>query len=270
MLELLLIPAATCLLVAAMLGYFGQHVVARGVIFVDLALAQIAVLGTVVAAAFGVAPDSLAAQGVGLCFVAVAAALFALGRFEREGVPQEAMIGTAYAVAAATTMLVLSRDPRGHDVLESMLAGSILYASWADVGRMAMVYVFVAALHVVFQERFRQLSHHGPGTPKLAAWWDFLFYLSFGGVVVVTVQTIGVLLVFCYLVVPAVIAMLLTRQRRTRLLVGWLASGIVSVLGLWLSVSFDFPTGAVIVAVAGAALIAVATAVKLRFVRATV
>lgn len=270
MLNLMLAPAAACMLIAGIHCYFGLHVVARGVIFVDLAIAQIAVLGSVAALSLGFSegwPSDLAA----LACVFAAAGIFAGGpkalTGHRQGVPQEALIGITYAVAAAATILLLDHNPHGHDLLKQAVAGSVLFATWSDVAKMAGVYGAVGALHFAFRKRFAELSNDDEGAHaqiRHFKFWDFLFYATFGLVVVVSVHTAGVLLVFTYLVVPASAAMFFFRGARNRLLFGWALGLAISLLGLLASASFDLPTGAVIVVVGGAAFAAAVVAAKVQ------
>jgi zinc/manganese transport system permease protein len=256
-LGLLAAPFGICLVLTGIHCYLGIHVVARGVIFVDLALAQIAALGSVVALLLGYESDSAAAYTVSLLFTVAGAAIFSLARFRDDRIPQEAFIGITYAVASSLAILVLDRSPHGREELEAMLVGSILYVDWRDVGVTAAIYAAVGLVHYVWRERFLLVSQDVAAARARGLSirrWDFLFYLTFGIVVTSSVRLAGVLLVFSYLVVPTVCAMLFARPMRTRLILGWGIGFLASVLGLLLSLGLDLPTGASVVATFGVLL----------------
>jgi len=223
MLQLLLAPLAACLILTGIHCYLGLHVVTRGVIFVDLALAQIAVLGGTVALLCGYALGSAEAYVFSLVFTFIGAAIFALGRFRRESVPQEAIIGIVYAVCSALSILVLDRAPHGHEAIKTMLVGSVLFVTWGEVIKTGLIYAAVGLLHYVLRKKFFLISTDVDEARRrgLRIWlWDFVFYVTFGFVVTCSVRIAGVLLVFSYLVVPAVCRSGECTYCRTRLLAG--------------------------------------------------
>ena len=256
MLELLWLPFLACLVLAGIHAYLGLHVLARGVIFVDLALAQVAALGMTTALLVGYAPQSDAAYYYALAFTVAGAGLFALTRRHEpaagEGVPQEAIIGIVYAVAAALTVLVLDRVAQGGEQIKQLLVGSILSVTADEVARVAGLYAGIGVVHWLCRRPLLAISLGHPVAHTRA--WDFLFYLTFGLVVTSSVRIAGVLLVFSYLIVPAVLAASLTRSIGRRLGIGWSAGFAVSVVGLAGSYVWDLPTGATIVATFGALL----------------
>jgi zinc/manganese transport system permease protein len=260
MLDLLGVPFLACLTLTGIHAYLGLHVLARGVIFVDLALAQVAALGVTAAVLAGHPPGSRAAYAWALAFTAAGAALFALTRepaaAPRDRVPQEAIVGIVYAVAAAASVLVLDRVPQGGEQIKQLLVGSILGVTGDEVARVAALYAGIGALHWLCRRPFLALSR-GLEPPGARA-WDFLFYVTFGVVVTSSVRMAGVLLVFSYLIVPAVVATRLARGFAARLAVGWTAGLAVSVAGLLASYHLDLPTGAAVVATFGAGLAAAA------------
>ena len=251
-------PFAVCLILTGIHCYLGLHVVTRGVIFVDLALAQIAAFGAVLALLFGYELSSIQAYIFSLLFTFVGAGIFALSRFREKVVPQEAIIGITYAVFSAAAILVLDRAPHGHEAIKAMLVGSILYVNWHEVIKILLIYSAVGVFHFIFRQRFFLISQdvdkaRRQGIPVM--FWDFLFYITFGFVVTSSVKIAGVLLVFSYLIVPAVCAMLLTKGILKRLILGWIIGFLVSALGLFFSAKWDLPTGASVVTCFGAALI---------------
>jgi zinc/manganese transport system permease protein len=258
MIELLAAPLAACLVLAAILGYFGVHILEREVIFVDLALGQIAALGGLLALLTGYEAHGQATYVFSIGSVFVGAALFSLARFRDNRVPQEAIIGIVYAVSAACAVLVLDRAPGGDEEMKAMLVGSILFVTWGAVAKSAAVFAVIGVIHFVLRKRFFQISAD-PEAARAAGvnvkLWDFLFYGTLGVVVALAVQTAGVLLVFSYLIVPAVCAKLFATALRVRLFAGWLVGLAASLGGLWASAKFDLPTGAAIVAAFGVALL---------------
>lgn len=259
----LLFPAfAAGLVLTGMLSYLGLHVVERGVIFVDLSLAQIAALGATVAALFHHDIHSRAAYVFSLGFTFLGAAVFAFSRVHRKTrIPQEAIIGIAYAVAAAAAILAMSKVSGETEHLKEMLVGNILAVSWSDLAKTAALYVVIGSVHWSLRRRFLLISLDEPEAERQGLsirFWDFLFYVTFGFVVTSSVPIAGVLLVFSYLIVPAVSAMLFSARIGPRLAIGWGMGAIVTAIAVYLSYVFDLPTGATIVTCLGAALVVLA------------
>jgi zinc/manganese transport system permease protein len=257
-LPFLLAPFVASLILTGIHAYLGVHVVERGVIFVDLALAQIAALGATVAIVVGMDPHGRGSYWISLGFTFLGAAIFALARTRRGHIPQEAFIGIAYAVASATAILLMSKATGETEHLKDMLVGNILAVSWAEVRKTAILYGAVGIFHYIFRKKFLLISMHHDNAEKLnfnVKFWDFLFYASFGFVVTSSVAIAGVLLVFCYLIVPSVGAMLFADRIGPRLAIGWTMGTLVSALGVILSVKIDTPTGATIVVTFGGVLI---------------
>jgi zinc/manganese transport system permease protein len=265
-LQFLAAPFAASLILAGIHAYLGVHVIERGVIFVDLSLAQIAVLGASIALVTplgGGDPHAPVVYWMSLGFTFVGAAVFSLVRGQKARIPQEAIIGICYAVASAGAILAMSKAPSESEHLKDMLVGNILAVSWPEVGHTALLYGAIGVFHFVFRKPFLAISmNHGQeGTTGLPVrWWDFLFYLSFGFVVTSSVAIAGVLLVFCYLIVPSVAAMLYSEHIGRRLAIGWTMGTVVSALGVFLSLKLDLPTGATIVCTFGVALALMAAA----------
>ncbi len=265
--EFLWIPFLACLVLTGIHVYLGLHVLARGVIFVDLALAQVAALGITVAFLAGHPIQSEAAYWYALAFTVGGATLFSVSRIRHAPIPQEAIIGVVYAVSAAAAVLVVDRAPQGSEHIKQLLVGSILTVTPSEVGSLAILYAVMGALHWVIRRPLLEISFD-PETAlargRSVGWWDFLFYVSFGLVVTSSVRIAGVLLVFSYLIVPAAVGALLTRSVAGRLLVGWGLGFLVSVLGLFASYAWDLPTGATVVTTFGALLATVALGLAAR------
>lgn len=251
-------PFAASLILTGIHAYLGLHIVERGVIFVDLALAQFAALGTTIGFLMGVGLHGAVSYWWSLSFTFLGAAIFAATRVHRSRIPQEAIIGIAYAVSAAAAITAMSRAPEGSEHIKDMLVGNILVVSWPDVGKTALLYGVVGVFHWAFRRQFLLISLDPEGAHMEGLsirWWDFLFYMSFGFVVTSSVAIAGVLLVFSYLIVPSVCAMMFTERVGPRLAIGWTMGTLVSTVGVALSYFFDLPTGAAIVCTFGIVLI---------------
>ncbi|MGD0922152.1 MAG: metal ABC transporter permease [Terriglobia bacterium] len=254
----LLAPFVASLILTGIHAYLGVHVVERGVIFVDLALAQIAALGATMAILVGINPHAGGAYWISLGFTFLGAAIFSLARMRRVRIPQEAFIGIAYAVASAGAILAMSKATGETEHLKDMLVGNILAVSWEEVIRTAVLYGAIGLFHYIFRKNFLLISINPKAAEEKGVsirLWDFLFYASFGFVVTSSVAIAGVLLVFCYLIVPSVGAMLFADRIGPRLAIGWTMGTLVSALGVYLSVVLDLPTGATIVCTFGGVLV---------------
>ena len=263
-LRFLAAPFAASLILTGIHAYLGVHVVERGVIFVDLSLAQIAALGSTLAILLpftGQDPHGPWVYWTGLVFTFIGAAIFSTVRVRHARIPQEAIIGIAYAVASAATILAMSHATSESEHLKDMLVGNILAVSWEEVGKTAALYVVVGIFHYLFRRQFLAISmdHEKAERHGLSVrLWDFLFYASFGFVVTSSLLIAGVLLVFCYLIVPSVAAMLYADRIGPRLAIGWTMGTVVSALGIFLSVKLDLPTGAAMVCTFGLVLVLMA------------
>jgi len=267
-LPFLILPFIASLILTGIHAYLGVHVVERGVIFVDLALAQIAALGATIAILMGLDPHGDSAYWMSLGFTFIGALIFSFVRSRHKRIPLEAFIGITYAVASAAAIIAMSKATGETEHLKDMLVGNILAVSRHDVIKTAVLYGCIGLFHFIFRERFLAISMHHDNGARLGfnvRVWDFLFYASFGFVVTSSVAIAGVLLVFCYLVVPSVGAMLFADRIGTRLAIGWTMGTVVSALGCYFSVLFDTPTGATIVCTFGAVLVCMAVAKSLFF-----
>jgi zinc/manganese transport system permease protein len=253
-------PFVASLILTGIHAYLGVHVVERGVIFVDLSLAQIAALGAAIAILLPITggdPHAPVVYWISLGFTFIGAAVFSTIRGHRARIPQEAIIGICYAVASAAAILAMSKATSESEHLKDMLVGNILAVSWQEVGKTAALYGAIGIFHYAFRKQFLAISldqTHAINRGMSVRFWDFLFYASFGFVVTSSVAIAGVLLVFCYLIVPSVAAMLYADTVGKRLAIGWTMGTIVSALGVYLSLILDLPTGATIVCTFGVVL----------------
>lgn len=254
-------PLAACLVLPPLLVYLGLHVVEREVIFVDLALAQVATLGTCVALLAGYHFDDRITFWISLGVTFLGAAFFSWSRGSRKhNVPQEAIIGITFVVAAAGVILLLSRVAGGKEELEHLLTGDILNVTQGEVIQRAAVFIALALFYGAFHRRFALISadpDQAETQGLKVRLWDFLFYAAFALVVVSFVRVAGVLLTFAYLIVPAVCGVMLAKRWLGRLIVGWVVAASASLIGLGASYQLDLPTGAAIVVACGVLLVVV-------------
>jgi zinc/manganese transport system permease protein len=263
-------PLLACLLLPGMLVYLGLHVVRRGIIFVDLALAQVAALGTCWCIMLGHDAHDIHTYWWSIGFTLAGAMIFTFTRTsEPHRVPQEALIGIVYVVAAAGSIVLLSKSPGSNEELQRTLIGDVLFVTWPQIWKTFLLYLAVAVVHFIFRRKFIALTFSGERSD--VSWatrgWDFLFYALFGLVVTSFVQIGGVLLVFTYLIVPAVCANLIARSLGALVLVGCVLAVLGGTGGLYVSYRFNLPTGAAIVCTFGALLLLIAVASKIRHFR---
>src|SRR5436190_5531012 len=265
--EVMFWPIVACVLLPWLLVYLGLHVVQRGIIFIDIAMAQMASLGICLAVLFHLDLESWATFGIALGFTLAGAGIFSVTGKRASQIPQEAVIGISYVVAAAAAVLLLSRAAEGDEEIKNMLVGNILLVSPAEVGQCFGLFAAVGVFHALLRKKFMLVSFDREAAYRQGLrvrWWDFLFYASFGVVVTSFVRIAGVLLVFTYLIVPAVCGISLAGPLRKRLLIGWLLSLAGGIAGLFLSFRFDLPSGAAIVCTFGALLVLVSSAAAVR------
>lgn len=267
LLALMWMPFLMCLVLTGIHAYLGFHVIAREVVFVDIALAQIAALGATAAFLVGYELETWQSYAAGLAFALLGALVLALTRSRTRRVSHEAVIGVVYAVSAAGAVLLADRAPHGAEHLRGMLVGSLLSVRGADVLAVAALYAVIGVFHWICRRPFFLISTD-PDAAYREGWrvrgWDFLFYGSFGLVVTSSVRIAGVLLVFSYLIVPALAGILLARGIGGRLAVGWTFGAGVSVIAMLASAVLDLPTGATVVCAFGASLLVLGLARRLR------
>ena len=251
-------PIVACVLLPWLLVYLGLHVIQRGIIFIDIAMAQMAALGICVAILLRLDLESWTTFAIGLGFTLIGAAIFSVTGKRASQIPQEAVIGIAYVVAAAAAVLLLSRAAEGDEEIKNILVGNILLVTPREVWERFVLFAAVGIFHFIFRRSFflvsfdRERAYHNGLRVR---WWDFLFYAVFGLVVTSFVRIAGVLLVFSYLIVPAVCGINLAQRTANRLLIGWFIALLGGIAGLFLSFWWDLPSGAAIVCTFGVLLI---------------
>jgi zinc/manganese transport system permease protein len=258
--EVMFWPIVACVLLPWLLVYLGLHVVQRGIIFIDIAMAQMAALGICVAILLRLELESWTTFAIGLGFTLIGAAIFSVTGKRASQIPQEAVIGIAYVVAAAAAVLLLSRAAEGDEEIKNILVGNILLVTPREVWERFALFAAVGIFHFVFRRNFLLVSFNRDDAYEKGLrvrWWDFFFYAVFGLVVTSFVRIAGVLLVFSYLIVPAVCGINLARETASRLLIGWCIALLGGIAGLFLSYWWDLPSGAAIVCTFGALLVLV-------------
>ncbi len=256
--QIMLYPFLACLILTSIHAYLGLHVIERGVIFVDLALAQIAALGTTIGFVMGLEPNTASSYFLALGFTFIGAVVFSVTRLRHSRVPHEAVIGSVYVVAAAAAILILTQSSEGDEELRNIMVGRLLFVNHADIIKIALIYGVLGFIHWLFRKPLLLISQspnqaYEKGMPvKL---WDLLFYTTFGFVVTSSVELAGVLLVFAFLVIPSVCAAWLAHTVRSRLLLGWGLGVLTSTVGIAVSYRYDLPTGATVVCAFGVCLL---------------
>ena len=241
-----LIGLTVSLVLAGIHAYLGFHVVSRGVIFVDLSLAQAAAFGYVVGIFLGVDPHSSASYFIALGFTMLGALLVAISRMKNELVPQEAFIGIIYAGFAALSILFLAHHAEGMELVQEIANGSILTCTPQELITITLLYLGVGLFHFLFRDKFFLISEGRAAASSAGlnvTLWDFLFYATFGLVVTSSVHIAGVLLVFSLLVIPPVIALFFVSTKGKRLAIGWSVAVVGAIMGILASLRLDLPTG---------------------------
>jgi zinc/manganese transport system permease protein len=269
-LEFMLAPLMACLLLILINVYFGIHVLKREIIFIDIALAQIAAFGTTIAVVIehimhegqvqdhDHSGDSVLAYILALSFITISSLVFSFLKNKKISIPLEAIIGISYAFATTAAVIILDKAAGGDVHIHDMLIGSILWVSWAQVIKLFIVLAIVGGIHFVFRKKFTQLSdsyHNNNGKIKKSFLWDFLFYLTFGIVIIEAVNISGILTVFAFLILPAAFSSMFSKSWKTRIIVGFVLGAVVSAFGLYFSWNMDVPVAPLIILMLGVCLV---------------
>ena len=268
MIQILALPFLVCVLMSSILGYFGIHVLKREIIFIDIALAQTAAVGSIIAhLAFGVHADSLVAYLCSLGCVLLTSAFYAAIRNRVVRISLEAVIGVSYAIAAAAALFLVGIAPGGHIHVQQMLSGNLLWANWTDVVVSLLVFSAVGLCVFVIRKPLagasnsrQQVSDKGIRAMML---WDFVFYLLLGIVITFSVRMGGVVVVFAYLIIPATISVIISLHSVVQMIIIWAAAIVASITGLLFSYCLDFSIGPSIALFLGCELTLVAAVARL-------
>jgi len=272
--EILGIPFLACILMSSILGYLGIHVLKREVIFIDIALAQIAAVGSIVAhLAFEVHGDSPIAYLCSFGCVLLAAAFYAVIRNRIIQIPLEAIIGISYAIAAAGILFLVGIAPGGHVHVQQILSGSLLWISWSDIVLSLLVFFAVGFCLYLFRKPLVRISNnysHARAEGANVILWDFVFYILLGIVITLAVQVAGIVVVFTYLIIPATISAIYSLRLIVQLIIIWATAIVASIAGLFFAYYLDFSIGPAIALFLGGELIIAALIDRLRRVHSAI
>lgn len=241
-LNFFLYPLLACILLILIHAYFGIHILERGIIFVDLSLAQF--IGIGIACSFLYGHDGIVKYILSAIFAVLGAVILSFSRRIAKHTNVEAFIGALYIFSLAASILILDRSPHGLEEFQSIMNGNILWVSGTDIVYTFLLYGVIGLFHYIFRNRFFALSRERRGSNI----WEFLFFLSFAAVLVKSINMAGVLQVFAFLIIPALIGRLFTRDPSKVLIGGWLLGFVSSAFGLFASYKWDLPTAPLIVA----------------------
>ncbi len=271
--EFMFAPFVVCLLLIGINIYFGIHVIKREIIFIDIALAQIAALGATIATITHLAGHehaelSLAGYIFGIGFTTFAALIFTILKSRKLPIPLESLIGIAYAVAATGAVILLDKAAGGDVHVHEMVAGSILWVTWKQILELFIVFSLIGFFHYIFRNKFIPMTDtYNNKNSSYSFLWDFLFYTTFGIAVVHSVRVGGILTVFAFLIIPASISALFSKSWLSRILIGWGLGTIVTALGLYLSWTMDVPSSPTVILFLGVFLLLTILAKSLGLVK---
>ncbi len=247
-------PITACILLAGILGYFGNHILSRGIIFIDIALAQIAALGSMIGLLLGYADGSAAVSYLSLLFTVLVISVFSLTKFEKQVIPQEAIIGIIYGIGLGIAMLLAEKIPGGSNYISKTITGNILWVTWENVFHCIFIFVPIALIHFLLRRHFINISaskNNLPYSLNKVRLFELIFYISFAIVVVYAVPIGGIFLVFVLLIAPTAIATLFTQKWSHRFFWSWMIGIIGSFAGIYLSYEIDISNGPAIVCLLG-------------------
>ncbi|MBN1482308.1 metal ABC transporter permease [candidate division KSB1 bacterium] len=253
-------PFAACVILVLILCYFGNHILSRGVIFVDIAVAQVAALGTMIGILLGASEGSLFSLLISLGFTLIIVSAFAVSKFQHKELSQEVIIGIIYCMALAIAYLLVDSVPGGSNFVQKTFTGAILWVTWSDILKTGLLFAVVGIVHLLIYQKTLAITENRKSEMTAAAvrLYDLIFYITFGFVVVESVKIGGIFVVFMFLIGPAAIAMFLASTWRMRFLLSWSAGLVGSFFGILLSYKFNFPNGPTIVCILGAMLLTTA------------
>ena len=258
-------PFTACLILVVTLSYFGNHILSRGVIFVDIAVAQVAALGTMIGILLGVAEGTVASSLLSLGFTLIIVSIFAISKFRHRELSSEVIIGIIYCLALALAYLLVDAVPGGSNFVQKTFTGAILWVTWGDIARTALIFFVIGVIHLAVHRRIIAVSEESDKVSTASRrFYDLLFYITFGIVVVEAVKIGGIFLVFMVLIAPAAIAQFFTQSWGRRFVISWVSGLFGSLIGIYISYRYNFPNGPTIVCTLGIMLIAVALLTRRR------
>ncbi|MBN2213638.1 MAG: metal ABC transporter permease [Bacteroidales bacterium] len=254
-------PVLSCIISAGILGYYGNHILSRGIIFIDIAVAQVAALGTMIGLLLGYAEESMNVQLISYVFTILVLLLFSLIRVRKQRLPREAIIGIFYCIALGMALLLAEKIPGGSNFITKTITGNILWVTWGKVLHCTILFAVIGTVLFIFEKRIRNLTlnqDRAGEKPLSERWPDLLFYVTFGIVIVKTVPIQGIFLVFILLIAPAAIAGLLVSSWQKRIFWSWIIGAAGSVMGISLSFMLNISNGPAIVCILGLSTLIIA------------
>ena len=257
--QILGLPFLACVLMSSILGYLGTHVLKREVIFIDIALAQIAAVGSIAAhTAFEAHGDSLTAYLCSFGCVLLVAGFYAFVRSRIIQISLEAVIGISYAIAAAAALFLVGIAPGGHMHIQHILSGSVLWTNWNQIITSLVVFSVVGVCFYLIRKPIAEISnsyHKDTAISLRVVVWDFIFYVLLGVVIILSVQIAGVVVVFAYLIIPATISVTLVSRLGLQITIIWASVVLASLGGLLFAYYLDFSIGPAIALFLGCELV---------------
>jgi len=254
-------PIVACIILAGMLGYFGNHILSRGLIFIDIAVAQVAALGTMIGILLGFAENSANTQLISYCFTIIIMGIFSFMRIRNQVLPQEAIIGIFYCIALGMALLLVEKIPGGSNYITKAITGNVLWVTWNSILYCTLLFIPIILVHFIFGNKIKQvtLKHNLKDVNiNVIRLYDLLFYVTFGIVIVKAVPVLGIFLVFMLLIAPAAIVNIFTEVWKTRIIWSWVIGSLGSISGIYLSYSINISNGPAIVCLLGVAAYTVA------------
>jgi len=254
-------PIVSCIILAGVLGYFGNHILSRGLIFIDIAVAQVAALGTMVGILLGFAENSAKTQLISYCFTILIMGVFSFMRIRNQVLPQEAIIGIFYCIALGMALLLVEKIPGGSNYITKTITGNVLWVTWKNILFYTLLFVPIIIIHIVFGNKIKQvtLKHNLKDVNmNVIRLYDLIFYVTFGIVIVKAVPVLGIFLVFILLIAPASIVSIFTEGWKKRIIWSWVIGSLGSIFGIYLSYSINISNGPAIVCLLGVAAYTVA------------
>lgn len=262
-------PLTASIILVGILSYFGNHILTRGVIFVDIAVAQVAALGTMIGILLGASEGSFASSAVSLIFTLLVVSVFAISKFQHKELSQEVIIGIIYCMALALAYLLIDRVPGGSNFVQKTFTGAILWVTWSDILHISILFFIVGLIQFFLLKKTIMISEGrgkelGSTSHKFI---DIIFYISFGFIVVQAVKIGGIFVVFMFLIGPAATAVLLSSKWFMRFLLSFVIGILASIIGILVSYNYNFPNGPTIVCLLGIFLVLTAILSKKRLPR---
>ena len=256
--KFMLPPFIAAFIIVGMHAYLGIHVIKRGIIFVDLAFAQIAALGAIVCLLFNLSAKSGYNYYFSFGFILIGSLIFSFVKSGNKQIPKEAIIGIVYGLSLAIAMVIADKISGGGEHIREILTGNILWVNWSIILKILITYIVIAVIHFFARKKFTAITNDYASKNSLnrsASLWDFLFFITFGIVITLSVPIAGVLLVFSFLIIPATISVIFAKSWKGQIAIGWIVGVLSILLGFWYSYVYNAPSCPAVICILGIFLI---------------